>query len=119
MKLMSPWRNNETSFERCRATSLKPSLVNTGSSVPGFGDANSTNSNPIRPIGLSNRSAIPVLHANGSDAASSVDPLELRAVARAALDVAGGGAFDAGDFLVAQRPRQLGRCADDERSLGK
>jgi len=38
------------------ATSEKPSFSNTGSSTPRLGDANSTNSNPIRPIGLSNRS---------------------------------------------------------------
>jgi hypothetical protein len=58
MKLMSPWRNRTTSFERCLATRLKPSFSNTGSSVPGWGDANSTNSKPIRPIGFSNRSAM-------------------------------------------------------------
>jgi len=38
------------------APSEKPSFSNTGSSTPRLGDANSTNSNPIRPIGLSNRS---------------------------------------------------------------
>src|SRR5438270_14052894 len=112
MKLISPWRNRTTSFERCLATSVKPSFSNTGSSVPGFGDANSTNSNPIRPIGLSNRSAIFLLHPGGSAAESSVDPLEPGAVARAALDVAGGGTFEIGDVVVAQGSRQPGRCAD-------
>jgi hypothetical protein len=45
-------------LERWLATLVKPSCANTVSSTPGTGDANSTNSKPIRPIGLSNKSAI-------------------------------------------------------------
>src|SRR5258706_16210716 len=61
MKLMLAWRYRSTSLERCRATSVKPSFSNTGSRVLGVGDANSTNSKPISPIGFSNKSAIAVL----------------------------------------------------------
>jgi hypothetical protein len=50
-----------TFFERCSATLRKPSFSNTGSSASGVGDANSTNSNPINPIGFSNRSAMATL----------------------------------------------------------
>src|SRR5512136_1751471 len=56
MKLMPPCRYSCTSFERWRATCSKPIASNSGSSTPGVGEANSTNSKPIRPIGLSNRS---------------------------------------------------------------
>src|SRR5437867_9718137 len=58
MKLMPPWRYSTTSLERCFATSVKPIFSNKGSSTLGWGDANSTNSNPIKPIGFSNRSDI-------------------------------------------------------------
>src|SRR5438105_11857539 len=58
MKLMPPWRYSKTSLERCFATSVKPIFSNTGSSTLGSGEANSTNSNPIKPIGFSNRSDI-------------------------------------------------------------
>src|SRR5689334_14920399 len=61
MKLMSPWRYSSTCLERCLATSVKPSFSNSGSSRWGVGEANSTNSKPINPIGLSNRSAMGVL----------------------------------------------------------
>jgi hypothetical protein len=61
MKLMSPWRYSATSFERWSATRVKPSISNTGSMTPGVGEANSTNSKPMSPIGLSNRSAMGVL----------------------------------------------------------
>src|SRR6476469_7755834 len=105
MKLMSPWRNRTTSFERCFATRVKPSFSNTGSSVPGFGDANSTNSNPIRPIGLSNRSAMPLLH---GIATPSGDANEMLAKVCRTLDVAGGGELEVGDLLVAQRAHDLG-----------
>jgi hypothetical protein len=37
MKLMSPWRYSSTFFERCFATSEKPSFSNSGSSVAGHG----------------------------------------------------------------------------------
>eukprot|EP01026_Neomeris_dumetosa_P075800 TRINITY_DN80667_c0_g1_i1.p4 TRINITY_DN80667_c0_g1~~TRINITY_DN80667_c0_g1_i1.p4 ORF type:complete len:106 (+),score=1.42 TRINITY_DN80667_c0_g1_i1:106-423(+) len=59
---MSPWRHKLTFFERCRATSEKPSMVKTGSNIPSSGAENSTNSKPSKPMGLSNRSAI--LHLN-------------------------------------------------------
>src|SRR3982751_253810 len=58
MKLMSPWRYSATSFERCTATRENPSDSKTPSSTPGVGEANSTNSKPSSPIGLSNKSAI-------------------------------------------------------------
>ena len=58
MKLMPPWRYSVTSLERWWATAAKPSISSTGSTTPGVGEANSTNSNPISPIGLSNRSAM-------------------------------------------------------------
>jgi hypothetical protein len=61
----SPWRYSSTSLLRWRATRLKPIFSNSGSSTPGVGDANSTNSKPIRPIGLSNRSGMAVLQAKG------------------------------------------------------
>ena len=50
-------------LERCLATNVKPSCFISGSSTPGLGEANSTNSNPINPIGLSNKSAMAVLPA--------------------------------------------------------
>src|SRR3954451_2828229 len=115
MKLMSPWRNRTTSFERCFATSVKPSFSNTGSSVPGWGDANSTNSKPIRPIGFSNRSAM--LNAPGMARPLSTDALEVAAEDRAALDVARRGVLEAGDVRVAQRTHQLRGSAEDERSV--
>src|SRR5215831_12889508 len=65
MKLMSPWRYSETSLDRWRATSAKPSMPSTGSSTSGVGEANSTNSKPIKPSGFSKRSAIFLL-LNGS-----------------------------------------------------
>eukprot|EP01036_Dinobryon_divergens_P049918 gene49918-66865_t len=56
MKLISPWRYSTTSLERCLATSEKPIFSNSGSSVLGTGEANSTNSKPHKPMGLSNKS---------------------------------------------------------------
>ncbi len=61
MKLMSPCRYSVTSLERCFATRVKPSISNTGSRTPGADDANSTNSKPMSPIGLSKRSGIVML----------------------------------------------------------
>jgi len=58
MKLMPPWRYSSTFLERCLATSEKPIFSNIGSSRPGLGEENSTNSKPHRPMGLSNRSVI-------------------------------------------------------------
>ena len=58
MKLISPWRYKSTFLERWRATSEKPIFSNKGSSTFGVGEANSTNSNPIKPMGLSNTSAM-------------------------------------------------------------
>jgi hypothetical protein len=43
------------------ATRTKPNFSNSGSSVLGVGEANSTNSNPINPMGFSNRSDIQIL----------------------------------------------------------
>jgi hypothetical protein len=45
MKLMSPWRysSHVLGAVAC-ATAVKPSMLNTGSSTPGVGEANSTNS---------------------------------------------------------------------------
>src|SRR5690242_8547959 len=58
MKLICPWRYSATSFERCTATRENPNDSKTPSSTPGVGEANSTNSKPSSPIGLSNRSAM-------------------------------------------------------------
>src|SRR5437867_4444692 len=60
MKLMAPWRYSATSFDRWSATLVNPSISNTGSMTLGVGEANSTNSKPMSPIGFSNRSAIAV-----------------------------------------------------------
>ncbi len=46
--LMLPWRYSVTSLDRCCATAMKPSISKTGSSTPGSGEANSTNSKPSR-----------------------------------------------------------------------
>src|SRR5665213_2779411 len=52
MKLTSPWRNSETSLDRCRATFTKPMLSNSRPSAAGSGAVYSTNSKPSVPIGL-------------------------------------------------------------------
>src|SRR6185436_4739513 len=52
MKFTSPWRNSETSLERCRATFTKPMLSNSLPSASGSGAVYSTNSKPSVPIGL-------------------------------------------------------------------
>ena len=52
MKFTSPWRNSETSLERCRATFTKPMLSNSRPSASGSGEVYSTNSKPSVPIGL-------------------------------------------------------------------
>src|SRR5437868_15503200 len=65
MKLMSPWRYSTTSLERWCATRPKPSFSKKGSSRFGVGEANSTNSKPISPIGFSNRSVMCVLRRCG------------------------------------------------------
>src|SRR4029079_8632750 len=62
MKLMSPCRYSATFLERCVATLLKPSFSKVGSRTSGAGEANSTHSNPMSPIGLSKRSAMARLH---------------------------------------------------------
>src|SRR5574338_656371 len=55
---MSPWRYSSTSLERWLATRVNPIFSNRGSSTWGAGDANSTNSKPMSPIGFSKRSAM-------------------------------------------------------------
>src|SRR5262245_45675547 len=52
MKLTSPWRNSDTSLERCRATRTKPMLSNSRPSASGSGAVYSTNSKPSVPIGF-------------------------------------------------------------------
>src|SRR5580658_17394 len=56
MKFTSPWRNSETSLERCRAILTKPSRSNSRPNSAVSGAVYSTNSNPSVPIGLSQRS---------------------------------------------------------------
>src|SRR3954469_12226570 len=51
-KFTSPWRNSDTSFERCRATFTKPMLSNSRPSASGSGAVYSTNSKPSVPMGL-------------------------------------------------------------------
>src|SRR5260221_9801497 len=52
MKLTSPWRNSETSLERCRATFVKPMVSNSLPSASGSAAVYSTNSKPSVPVGL-------------------------------------------------------------------
>ena len=56
MKLMSPWRNRSTFFERCLDTAVKPISSNRPFSRSGSGEVNSTNSKPSVPSGFSKRS---------------------------------------------------------------
>src|SRR4051812_41006168 len=112
MKLMSPCRNSTTSLERCLATSVKPSVSSTGSTVSGVGDANSTNSNPIRPIGLSKMSAISIF-------LGSVDAFQLASVRGRASGIAGGVRVQSRHLFVGELARHLGRRADDQRAIGK
>src|SRR5207244_4097014 len=46
--------------DRWSATLVKPNISNTGSMTLGVGEANSTNSKPMSPIGFSKRSVIAV-----------------------------------------------------------
>src|SRR5258707_10645698 len=52
MKFTSPWRNSETSLERCLATFTKPMLSNSRPSASGSGAVYSTNSKPSVPMGF-------------------------------------------------------------------
>src|SRR5689334_8200883 len=56
-KLMSPWRQSVTRFERWRATGAKPSEAKVASSCAVSGPVNSTNSKPSVPIGLRSETA--------------------------------------------------------------
>src|SRR5699024_2591998 len=58
IKLISPCRYRDTSLERCLAISVKPSCSNNVSNIFGVGLANSTNSKPSNPIGLSKSSVM-------------------------------------------------------------
>src|SRR6218665_701380 len=53
MKLIWPWRYSVTALWRWRATGLKPRLTNTRPMACGSGAANSMNSKPSVPMGLS------------------------------------------------------------------
>ena len=64
MKLMSPCRYSDDVLRAVARDQREAELLEEGSSVFGVGDANSTNSKPIRPIGLSNRSAMSVSNAS-------------------------------------------------------
>src|SRR5260221_13298083 len=52
MEFTSPWRNSETSLERCLATFTKPMLSNSRPSASGSGAVYSTNSKPSVPMGF-------------------------------------------------------------------
>src|SRR5260370_2925767 len=54
MKLISPCRYRETSFDRCRATRLNPMVSNSRPSSAVSGAVYSTNSNPSVPRGFAN-----------------------------------------------------------------
>src|SRR3569623_1381083 len=57
-KLMSPCAYRRTFFERCVPTWVKPIFTNRSARASGSGPVNSTNSKPLRPIGLSCGSVI-------------------------------------------------------------
>src|ERR1700694_2778779 len=70
MKLISPCRYRETSFDRWRATRLNPMVSNNCPSSPVFGAVYSTNSNPSVASGLADSLKGSAACMTGSDEAA-------------------------------------------------